>query len=121
MANVKKDRKSKINFNVSLDEQQIPEKIMWNATDAEFKEEKECSSIMISVWDTNKKTTLSIDLWTKSMIVEDMHLHFFQTLISMSESFQRATGNKLAVPEMKKFCNELADKIVPEKKKDQAK
>ena len=119
MENTKKNRETKINFNVSLDEKQIPEKIMWNATDAEFKEEKECSSIMVSVWDTQKKTTLSIDLWTKDMVVEDMHLHFFQTLISMSESFQRATGNQIAVAEMKKFCNELADKIVPEENKDQ--
>ena len=107
------NRNTNITLDITMDEQNIPEKILWNSDDSEFKEEKECSSMMVSVWDKEKKTSLTIDLWTKEMTVDDMHLHFFQTLISMSESFQRATGNKETVAEMKKFCNELADKILP--------
>ena len=71
---------------------------------------QECKSMMISLWDAMEKNTLRIDLWTKDFSVDQMHMHFFQSLMTMSESYARATQNPYAIEDMKKFCNELAAK-----------
>ena len=55
-------KKSEIKFTVELDEKNLPNKIRWNASDANFDGDKECKSIQISVWDKTEKTTLGIDL-----------------------------------------------------------
>ncbi|MCK7523599.1 MAG: hypothetical protein MZV64_41155 [Ignavibacteriales bacterium] len=52
---------------------------------------KDCSSMMLSIWDNKEKVTLGIDLWTKEMMVEDMNVHVHQTLLKLSDTYLRAT------------------------------
>ena len=106
MTDIKKT--SEIRFKVGLDERNVPRDIKWLATDSKNSELRDCKSIMISIWDTAQKETMKIDLWTSEMTTDEMHSHFFQTLISMSESYARATGNPHAVEATKKFSSELA-------------
>ena len=103
-------RKTELKFTIGLDEKNIPEEIIWEATDAENQEEKECKAIMVSLWDKKENNTLRIDLWTKEMMVEDYANYYLQTLMTTAEAFQKATGNPIAVVEMKKFCEEFAKK-----------
>jgi gliding motility-associated protein GldC len=110
-------RTSEIVFQVELDEKNIPEKIRWKATDQENNQLHECKSIMLSIWDAQEKNTLRIDLWTKDMRIDEMDQQFFQTLITMAETYQRATQNNFVLGEMKKFCNELAQKINAEEER----
>jgi gliding motility-associated protein GldC len=65
---------------------------------------------MISIWDAVQKETLRIDLWTNEMTTDEMHSHYFQSLLSITESYVRATGNPIAMEDMKKFAQELAKK-----------
>jgi gliding motility-associated protein GldC len=65
---------------------------------------------MISIWDIHQKETLKIDLWTNDMTTDEMHSQYFQTLLSMTDSYAKATGNPHAVEEMKKFAQQLAKK-----------
>ena len=44
------------------------------------------------------------------MTTDEMHSHYFQTLLAMTESYAKATGNPHAVDDMKKFAQELAKK-----------
>lgn len=101
---------SEIRFKIGLNEQNVPLDIKWMATDSRSNELRDCKSIMLSIWDAADKTTMKIDLWTSEMTTDEMHSHFFQTILSLAESYQRATGNPLAVDEMKKFAQELARK-----------
>jgi|ERR1043165_2939088 gliding motility-associated protein GldC len=101
---------SEIRFKVGLNDKNVPEDIKWMATDSKNNELRDCKSIMISIWDMVQNQTLKIDLWTNDMTTDEMHSHFFQTLLSMSESYARATGNPHAVEDMKKFAQELARK-----------
>ena len=39
-----------------------------------------------------------------------MHAHFFQTLVTLAESFNQATGNTEIVKEMTDFCENFARK-----------
>lgn len=101
---------SEINFRIQLDENKIPEKMEWQASDSGegFKETK---SIMLSMWDQEEKSAMRIDLWTNDMRLDEMDAHFFQTLITLAESYQRATQSNIVIEEMQKFCESLANKI----------
>ena len=111
---------SEINFKIKLDDNNIPEKIEWQATDSQdgYKETK---SIMLSMWDQEEKSAMRIDLWTNDMRLDEMDAHFFQTLITLAESYQRATQSNIVIEEMQKFCEGLANKIsAAEKAKKQS-
>ena len=66
---------------------------------------------MLSVWDSNAQETLKIDLWTKDMPVDEMKLFFHQTLVTMSDSFLRATQDEKMTGDMKDFCDYFAEKL----------
>ena len=85
-----------INFTVTVDEQNMPVKIEWSATDADFEGKKPVQSMMIYLWDQKVKNTLHFGLWTKEMLKMDMRIHYFNTLMIMADTYERATGNKPA-------------------------
>lgn len=101
---------SKIKFNVGLDENKVPETIFWTAEDGGI-ENSESKAIMISVWDNKQKDTLRMDLWTKDMPVDDMKQFFHQTLVSMTNTFERATDDQKMSATMKDFCDYFAEKL----------
>ena len=102
---------SEIKFTINLDNEKIPEKIMWEATDSSNSEPQDCKSIMISVWDNEFKNTLKIDLWTKDMPVDEMKQFFYETLLTMAESFEKATGEKAIMADLKDYCAHFAEKM----------
>jgi gliding motility-associated protein GldC len=106
MTSIKKT--SEIRFKVGLNDKNVPQDIKWMATDSKNNELRDCKSIMISIWDMVQKQTLNIDLWTNEMTTDEMHSHYFQTLLAMTESYSKATGNPFAITEMKKFAQSLA-------------
>ena len=102
--------KSKIELNVELDENRVPEKLNWSAQDGGVNNE-EAKAVMLSVWDSKAQETLKIDLWTKDMPVDEMKLFFHQTLVTMSDTFMRATQDEKMTATMKDFCDYFADKL----------
>jgi gliding motility-associated protein GldC len=102
--------KSKIELNVELDENRVPEKLNWSAQDGGI-ENEEAKAVMLSVWDSKAQETLKIDLWTKDMPVDEMKLFFHQTLVTMSDTFLRATQDEKMTATMKDFCDYFADKL----------
>lgn len=101
---------SKIEFNVGLDENKIPEKITWTAKDNNIIDQ-EAKAMLISVWDPNAKDTLRLDLWTKEMPLNEMKYFFHQTLLSMASSFERATNDERMSATMRDFCDYFAEKL----------
>lgn len=101
---------SKIELNVELDENRVPEKLNWSAQDGGVVNE-EAKAVMLSVWDSKTQETLKIDLWTKDMPVDEMKLFFHQTLVTMSDTFLRATQDEKMTATMKDFCDYFADKL----------
>lgn len=101
---------SEIKFLVELDENRIPEKLTWSAEDGGV-ELEEAKAMMLSIWDSKVQETLRIDLWTKDMPVDEMKLFFHQTLVAMSETFQRATQDEKMADTMKDFCDYFAEKM----------
>ena len=97
-----KESESEIRLRVSLDENRLPKKIRWEATDAG--EKSECDAFMLALWDTKENNTLRIDLWTRDFPVEDMKRFFYQNLLSMADTFQKATGETEIMEELKAYC-----------------
>ena len=101
---------SEIKFIVALDENRVPEKINWSAQDGGV-EAQETKAILLSVWDNKTQETMRIDLWTKDMPVDEMKLFFHQTLVSMADTFYRATNDEKMTDTMKDFCDYFAEKL----------
>jgi gliding motility-associated protein GldC len=102
--------RSEINFLVELDDNRVPEKLLWSAKDGGVALE-EAKAIMLSIWDSKAKESMRIDLWTKDMPVDEMKLFFYQTLVAMSDTFERATGDEKMSATMKDFCEYFAEKL----------
>ena len=107
---------SKIELNVELDENRVPEKLTWSAQDGGVVNE-EAKAVMLSVWDSKAQETLKIDLWTKDMPVDEMKQFFHQSLLTMADSFEKATGEHLISEDLRDYCYHFAEKmnILPEK------
>jgi gliding motility-associated protein GldC len=101
---------SEIKFLVELDENRVPEKLTWSAQDGGVDLE-EAKAIMLNIWDSNAQEALRIDLWTKDMPVDEMKMFFHQTLVAMTDTFQRATGDEKMADTMKDFCDYFAEKL----------
>ncbi|MBC3757071.1 gliding motility protein GldC [Hyunsoonleella sp. SJ7] len=101
---------SKIELNVELDENRVPEKLSWSAEDGGISN-AEAKAMMLSVWDDKAKEMLRIDLWTKDMPVDEMKIFFHQTLVAMANTFNRATQDEKMTATMKDFCDYFAEKL----------
>jgi gliding motility-associated protein GldC len=94
---------SEISIKVTLDENKVPDKMEWNATDLSKGYEK-VKAMMLSMWDPDQQNSMRIDLWTKDMSVEEMKVFFHQTLVTMADTFEKSTGDKLLSEDMRDFC-----------------
>ena len=103
-------KKSKITFEITLDENKVPEKIKWSAPDGGVNNE-DSKATFISVRNHKKQETLKIDLWTKDMPVDQMNVFIHQTLVSMSETFFKATQNEKIYDAFKQFCDYFSEKL----------
>jgi gliding motility-associated protein GldC len=101
---------SEIKFVIDLDENRVPEKLQWTAEDGGVNQQQ-AKAIMLSIWDSKEQETLRIDLWTKDMPVDEMKKFFHQTLVAMSDTFQRATDDQQMTDTMKDFCDYFAEKM----------
>ena len=108
--NKTKMKSSDIKITVGLDENNVPDKLLWTAEDGGI-EQEEAKAILLSVWDSKKKETLRIDLWTKEMPVDEMKQFFHQTLVAMADTFERATADEKMADTMRDFCEYFAEKM----------
>ncbi len=102
---------SKINITVELDEKRMPEKIEWQADEADFTGFKEAKTLMLSLWDKEKNVTIGIDLWTKDMMVNDMSLHFYQMILKLGDTYRKSTNLPEAAKMFDDFASEFGKKV----------
>lgn len=103
--------KSTITIDVNLDQGRTPEEISWSATDSTIDKPHKAKAMMLSFWDGTEKTSLRIDLWTKEMMVDEMTDFFYQTIMSMADTYDRATKQSEMVKDMKNFAQEFYKKF----------
>jgi gliding motility-associated protein GldC len=102
---------STISIDVTLDEQKIPEKLSWSATQSSAQEQQEAKAMMLSFWDGQEKAALRIDLWTKDMMVDEMADFVYQNMMTMADNFERATRQAELARDMKTFAKAFLKKF----------
>jgi gliding motility-associated protein GldC len=103
--------RSSINIDVLLDADRVPEQISWNATDTTAESARKAKAMMLAFWDGTDKTALRIDLWTKEMMVDEMADFFYQTFMTMAETYHRATQDQGLTNDMKQFAKSFYNKF----------
>lgn len=98
-------KESTISFQIGLDENHVPEKIQWNASDTQ--EGGDCKAALITLWDAEKDSTLKVDLWTKEMSMDDMKTLVHQSVMLLADTLERATGETENANAMREFGKDL--------------
>ncbi len=114
-------KKSRIQFEVELDDKNIPEKIFWDATDKEDDGLNETKSITISLWDHFNKNTMRIDLWTKDMSMDEQKRFYVDCIGGLAQSILTATGDEFMSGEINKLCERFVKHIQEEERKQREK
>jgi len=102
---------SEIRLAVTTDDDGV-NSIDWQADDAPEPGEQRAKAMILALWDGEAGNAMRIDMWTQDMTVEEMNDFFFQTMLSMADSYQRATGNRDLMADIKIFAREFARKAV---------
>lgn len=109
---------STITIDVILDKDKIPEQINWQASDSTADIAQKAKAIMLAFWDSTDKSALRIDLWTKDMMVDEMGDFFYQTFMSMADTYDRSTRDIELVNEIKHFAKVFYLKFKEQQLKD---
>ncbi len=104
-------KKSEINLTIHLDDDNVPEKIFWDATDKEDEADASSDAISLSIWDHLQKNTLRIDLWTKQMPVDEMKRFSIDTIGGIAQSILSATGDTYISDEINALCDKLVKHV----------
>ncbi len=107
---VRVGRSAVIKVDVQLDENSVPEQIHWTASDGPEKG-RPAEAMMFSVWDPEQRNTLSIDLWTPRMTVDEMNFYVLQVLLKMAETYRKATSNPPTADLLDGFARQLTEQL----------
>ncbi|TDB67001.1 gliding motility protein GldC [Arundinibacter roseus] len=112
-------KKSEINFSIELDNQNVPDKIFWNATDNPNEGINDTRAIAVAVWDHYHRGTLKIDLWTKDMEVFDMKRFYIEIMSGIADTLLTATNDKKMADSIEGLCQQLSKALEEEIKSAQ--
>jgi gliding motility-associated protein GldC len=102
-------KKEEIKFEIELDDNNVPEKIAWTAS--QNNKSATAKAMILSVWDEKEQNAMRIDLWNKEMQVDEMKQFIHQTILTLADSFERATNEHAMAATMRDFCEYYADKM----------
>ncbi|MBX2930821.1 MAG: gliding motility protein GldC [Chitinophagaceae bacterium] len=111
-------QKSTITIDVHLNENKIPEHIKWTADNSSAQVPQSAKAMMLSMWDSADKAALRIDLWVKDMMVDEMSDFYYQTLMGMADTYERATHDANLATDVRNFAKEFYQKFRAQQLKD---
>ncbi len=100
-------KQAQIRLHIELDEENLPDKIFWEASDTPKNGVKEAKSMNLSLWDGELRETIRIDLWAKDMLEDEMKLFVIDSMAGMADTIQSATGDDLMAQEIHQLCEKL--------------
>src|SRR5215213_6145744 len=103
--------KSSIVIDVELDEGRVPSSIEWKASESTIERPQQAKAFMLSLWDGADRTALRIDLWTKTMMVDEMADFYYQTFMTMADTYDRSTHNKELSDDIRTFAKQFYNKF----------
>tara|TARA_B100000963_G_C22537938_1_gene630744 strand:- start:266 stop:643 length:378 start_codon:yes stop_codon:yes gene_type:complete len=109
MSQNKSLKKEKFSIDVLMDENLIPEDLQWNSSQGKGQSEK-ASAALIYLWNAQKNETFCLDLWTKKMSIEEMNKMMFQTIMTLANSYEKATSEDQLANAMRDFGEFFGEK-----------
>lgn len=103
--------KSEIKFDVTLDDKNRPIDMNWSAEGSGVEGLKPCNAFIIAVWDHLNATSMRLDLWTDKMTVEEMQQLYYETFLTMADTFELATNDAELGEEIRKFGKLFGSKV----------
>jgi gliding motility-associated protein GldC len=100
-------KQAQIRLHIELDEENLPDKIFWEASDAPANGVKEAKSMNLSLWDGELRETIRIDLWAKDMLEDEMKLFVIDSMAGMADTIQSATGDDQMAQDIHQLCEKL--------------
>ena len=100
---------SEISFKVTVDDNHLPVNIEWEAKDAG--EKSASKSVMIALWDAKENNTMRIDLWTKDMSIDEMKKFYVQNVMTLTDTYIRATNDEETAKAVKALFSDIGQKI----------
>lgn len=101
---------NKIQIEVKTDENHIPVEINWSAENEKI-EKRTAKAMALAMWDEKNAALMNMDLWTKDMNVEEMRHFVCQTMMTLADTFERATSDKAHAEAIRGFTTELAKRV----------
>ena len=98
-----------LKFEVTLDENNLPEGIDMLGDEVDDSS-LNFKALMIAAWDSKKKETLRVDIWTKDMPVNDMFILYHQNMMGMATSLEKSTGEGKLAEGLRDYCAFFAEK-----------
>jgi len=107
-------KKSKIDIEVTLDENKNPVDIQWQAESKDGQTTHVSKAMLLSFFDAQSKETFKIDLWTSDLQIAEMDRLMFNTLKALTETYYTATKNESLSNQMRSFVHHfgLETKII---------
>ena len=103
-----------IKFTIEQDEEKIPEKIYWEATDNPNEGLEETNAIAVGVWDHFHQGTLFIPLWAKDMEVHEMKRFCLELLGCVADTLRNATGDEIMAADIDEVGMSLSKRLQKE-------
>ncbi|MGB3617740.1 MAG: gliding motility protein GldC [Catalinimonas sp.] len=105
---------SEINITVELDGKGVPERIRWDAPDRPDDVAPHTKALALSLWDDNSNQTINRNIWDKKVQVGEMKRFVINTMVSLAETLEFATGDQQGAADIRALCEELARRVVDE-------
>jgi gliding motility-associated protein GldC len=72
--------------------------LRWQANDAPEPDPQPAEAMILALWDGEHRNAMRIDLWTPCLTVDDMNDFVNQTLLSLADTYRRATNDDDLTP-----------------------
>jgi gliding motility-associated protein GldC len=104
-------KESTIQINVGLNAENVPVAMDWFSTDnPENISVAPCKAMLLSLFDSDNRDTLKIDLWTDELQVQEMDRFMYQTMRGLADTYFKATQNKDLAADMQRFVQYFGEK-----------
>lgn len=104
-------KQSQLNIQFELDVNEVPEKISWESVNGDQQTIKTAKAAFLSFWDQKEQNTMSLDLWTKEMSIEEMSKFYFQKFMNMADAFEKATNEDEMALSIREFAEFFGEKL----------
>jgi gliding motility-associated protein GldC len=102
-------KKSEITIEVSLDDNNRPSQIHWEADSPDGRQRKESKAMLLSLFDRETLDTFKIDIWTNDLQIAEMDRLVYYTLRSITDTYYTATQNEELSNHMRSFVRHFGE------------